>query len=34
MVEEGRGEVTDPGLNEILDEIELRARVELAKLRR
>ena len=34
MIQEGRGEVDDPALNEILDEIELRARVELAKFRR
>ena len=34
MIEEGRGEVDDPALNKILDEIELRARVELAKFRR
>ena len=31
MLEEGRGDVTDPELSQILDEIELRARVELAK---
>jgi hypothetical protein len=31
MLEEGRGEVNDPELSQILDEIELRARVELAK---
>jgi len=29
-----RGETDDPGLNDILDEIDLRARVELAKLGR
>ena len=34
MLDEGRGDVEDPGLNDILDEIELRARVELAKYRR
>ena len=33
-VDQARAEVDDPGLNEILDEIELRAHVELAKLRR
>lgn len=32
MVEKRRDEVSDPGLGKILDEIELRARVELAKL--
>ncbi|MBK1697717.1 flagellar assembly protein FliX [Rhodovibrio salinarum] len=33
-VDQARGEIDDPDLNEILDEIELRAHVELAKLRR
>jgi hypothetical protein len=33
-VDQARGEIDDPGLNEILDEIELRVHVELAKLRR
>lgn len=33
-VDQARSEIDDPGLNEILDEIELRAHVELAKLRR
>ena len=32
MVETRRESFLDPGLTEILDEIELRARVELAKL--
>lgn len=32
LVQEQRGQVADPRLSEILDEIELRARVELAKL--
>ncbi len=32
LVREQRGQVADPRLGEILDEIELRARVELAKL--
>jgi hypothetical protein len=32
LVAEQRGQVSDPRLTEILDEIELRARVELAKL--
>lgn len=32
LVQENRGQVVDPRLGEILDEIELRARVELAKL--
>ena len=32
LVREQRGAVSDPGLAQILDEIELRARVELAKL--
>ena len=32
LVQEHRGQVSDPRLSEILDEIELRARVELAKL--
>jgi hypothetical protein len=32
LVQEQRGQGTDPRLSEILDEIELRARVELAKL--
>ena len=34
MLEEGRGDVDDPDLNQVLDEIELRARVEMAKFRR
>ncbi|MBH73373.1 MAG: flagellar assembly protein FliX [Rhodospirillaceae bacterium] len=34
MLREGRGEVEDPELNQVLDEIELRARVEIAKFRR
>ncbi|WP_200343446.1 flagellar assembly protein FliX [Rhodovibrio sodomensis] len=33
-VDQARAEIDDPGMNEILDEIELRAHVELAKLRR
>lgn len=33
-VDQARSEIDDPGLNEILDEIELRVHVELAKLRR
>ncbi len=33
-VDHARGEIEDPALDEILDEIELRAHVELAKLRR
>jgi hypothetical protein len=33
-VEAARAETEDPQLNEILDEIDLRAQVELAKLRR
>ena len=33
-VYQARAEIDDPDLNEILDEIELRAHVELAKLRR
>ena len=33
-VDQARAEIEDPGLNEVLDEIELRAHVELAKLRR
>ena len=33
-VDQARGEIDDPGLTEILDEIDLRAQVELAKLRR
>jgi hypothetical protein len=32
LVQEQRGAVSDPRLSELLDEIELRARVELAKL--
>ena len=32
LVESERPNITDPGLSEVLDEIELRARVELAKL--
>jgi len=32
LVQEQRGSVSDPRLSELLDEIELRARVELAKL--
>ncbi|MSP87267.1 MAG: hypothetical protein EXQ92_00425 [Alphaproteobacteria bacterium] len=32
LVQEQRGAVSDPGLAQVLDEIELRARVELAKL--
>jgi hypothetical protein len=32
LVEVNREEFTDPGLSSILDEIDLRARVELAKL--
>jgi len=32
LVEVNREEFTDPGLSDILDEIDLRARVELAKL--
>lgn len=31
VVDRSRGDVADAGLNEVLDEIELRARVELAK---
>jgi hypothetical protein len=34
LVREQRGAVGDPGLAQVLDEIELRARVELAKLDR
>ena len=34
MLREGRGDVEDPELNQVLDEIELRARVEIAKFRR
>ena len=34
MLREGRGEVEDPELDQVLDEIELRARVEIAKFRR
>ncbi|MDA0655765.1 MAG: flagellar assembly protein FliX [Proteobacteria bacterium] len=34
MLEEGRGKVENPALSGVLDEIELRARVELAKYRR
>jgi hypothetical protein len=33
-VDQARAEIDDPGLTDILDEIELRAQVELAKLRR
>jgi hypothetical protein len=33
-VDQARGEIDDPQLSDILDEIELRAQVELAKLRR
>jgi hypothetical protein len=33
-VDQARAEIDDPSLNDILDEIELRAHVELAKLRR
>jgi hypothetical protein len=32
LVQEQRGAVSDPRLSELLDEVELRARVELAKL--
>jgi len=32
LVQEQRGAVSDPRLSDLLDEIELRARVELAKL--
>jgi hypothetical protein len=33
-VESQRPGITDPGLSEVLDEIDLRAQVELAKLQR
>ncbi|MCD6035045.1 MAG: flagellar assembly regulator FliX [Rickettsiales bacterium] len=34
LIEKSRPDVVDPGLNQILDEIEIRAAVELAKLKR
>jgi hypothetical protein len=34
LVESQRPGITDPGLSEVLDEIDLRAQVELAKLQR